>query len=289
MTKPRTIFLYVVYFVVVTALFVYVLFPSETVGRYLRSQFKRSLPNYDVAINSVKPTIPPGLKLETINFSQRQTLFFEVSEITVTPVLLSLLRSGSSYRFVGNAYEGSIKGMAEVENGEENRSTVVKSNFSGIRLDDIPALQRPYLDRLTGLLNGFMTVEQSASKGDRIELRLRITDCNFALANPLFDVKDFSFRRINADLELKGEQVSIKRIKLSGAEVDGDFNGTILLRSPLIKSELNLTGTLKPYHTFFDKIRKTTPGKLFQKLGPGTKGFPISFQGTVESPVFALR
>jgi type II secretion system protein N len=247
------------------------------------------MPNYDVTISAVKPTIPPGLNLESVGFRQGRVLFFEVSDVSVSPILLSLFGSGIRYRFAGNAYDGNIKGIADMGNGENESGAVVNSNFNDIRLDNIPALQRPFLSRLTGTLSGFMTARQTAGESDNISLRLRVNDCNFALANPLFDVKDFTFRRIEADLEIKGDMVSIKRCKLSGTELDGNFNGSIQLRLPLIKSELNLNGTLKPYHTFFDNIRKTTPGKLFQKLGPGSKGFPIRFQGTIESPVFALR
>lgn len=56
----KKIFLYSIYIAGITIFFLYYLFPSDIIKKYIISKAKEANPNISIKIDQVKPSFPPG-------------------------------------------------------------------------------------------------------------------------------------------------------------------------------------------------------------------------------------
>ncbi len=78
------------YIIVVTALFIYYLFPSDAVKRYIAFNLNHANPELSITIGNIKPVFPPGLRLYNVSLYHLNQLLLEAKQIKITPGLLSL-------------------------------------------------------------------------------------------------------------------------------------------------------------------------------------------------------
>ena len=73
--------LYILYIVTVAVVFLYLLFPSETVKRYVSAEISRSIPELTVAIARVKPSFPPGILLNRVGVRLGDAALFNLDRV----------------------------------------------------------------------------------------------------------------------------------------------------------------------------------------------------------------
>lgn len=278
--------LYSLYILSVTAFFVYYLFPSEQVKKYILFKFAEANPQFNLKIDRIKPAFPPGLKFYTVSLFQNDKPLFDAEDMKITPELLSLVGPEPAFSFKSKTCQGIVTGKATLikkagDKNPDSRQIAVDAKLSGIHIKDIKAVQNaPYYKSLSGTADG--TVTYQPSQGMIAELAIK--DCVVELATPLFSLGNLTFKTIDADMTMdSSRKIQIKQLDVKGTQASGTVSGTAELKTPPGKSALNLKGTIKPHP---ELIAALGPAALIFKTGAGEKGLPFKIGGTLESPAF---
>lgn len=284
MKKIPTWLLYSAYITATTIFFLYYLFPSDKVAKYIEFQFRTKAPEFNIAIGKLKPSFPLGLKLYDINFYKADDLFFNIQQIKATPALLSLLSSTNILAFKVIAYNGIIEGNASVSQNKSAPQIMVETNLSDIQIKDIPALQILVKRNISGLLDGKITYD---NKLDEISsAKLTLSDCDIELLSTVFEMENISFTSIETNLVLKKSKLQIEKCTANGKYIEGDITGYANLKRPISKSVLDIRGTIKPSHLFLAQnsfINDLLPPKKDKK-----NGLSFKINGFIDKPSFSL-
>lgn len=288
MSNRTKYLLYAAYAIIVGVILLYALFPSETVKEYLVADINGRNPDLNLTIDELKPVFSLGIRLSGIDLNYSGQPFLRVNQITVMPELWSLLGKEKTFVFDGRTNDGDFEGKGVFSTGEKADQVEIVADFSGIRIETIPAIQRMPDREITGLLSGKVIYKGKGSAGTAT-VKLTLTDGTIDLLMPVFKLNRLDFEKIEADLVLSKTMARVKTCTLTGAQMDGTFSGTIRLRQPLGNSRINLRGTLELHRSFLGELTRTIPKGLLPKKISGGKGFPVTLKGTFENPHFALR
>lgn len=251
-------------------------FPSETLRAYVAHRLSAVLPGVSVTIEGVRPALPPGAELQGVNVHRAGAPLLMLERLRVTPELLSLVRKVTHYRLQGAAAGGEISGSAQVEAQKEQRGMRLQLQWAGLLLQELPALQGVHGSRLSGRMEGNLTLNEQGS----LTGKLRVADGQVELARPFFEQKRFSFRTFDADLSIQNRMLLVRNGRLKGNEMDLELSGTVLLDPPAGAGALNLSGRVTPHHAFMAKLEGNLPAGLMRRR----TAIPFKISGPLDSP-----
>ena len=277
--------LYSIYIIVITVFFIYYLFPSDAVKKQIAFNLNRADPDLNITIDNIKPVFPPGLKLYNVSFYRLSNLLLEAEQIKITPGLLSLFRPKTTFFFKGRAYEGILKGRADITANK----LMINADLSGIWTKDIPVVQDLSNRKISGMLSGKITYSGDKEFAGTVNAELTLSDCEVELLTPVFNLESFTFESIEADVAMNNQNFQIKQCIAKGRQIEGNVSGFITIEDPPGKSVLNLTGKIKPHSLFLADLKKVFPTDLLFKKRHGKNGFPVRLSGTFDEPGFSLR
>jgi hypothetical protein len=88
---------------------------------------------------------------------------------------------------------------------------------------------------------------------------------------------------------MENRQVKISSFEAKGRDVAGKAAGTVMLRTPMAASGINITGQVTPTPALIKKLGNVIPaGILGEQTGSGN-GIPFRISGTFENPGFSMR
>jgi len=288
MKITKKLLLYFIYIVAATVFFLYYLFPSDAAKKYVAFQLNKVNPDFSLTIDHIQPVLAPGIRFYTVSLYHLGDSLVDAEQITIIPGLQSLFRSKATVSFRGKAYEGTIEGKADITKKTSDREVAIDANFSGIRIEESPALQNLIDRSISGVLEGKVTLSRKgpSRKGSA---KLTLSDCKVELLSPLINLDQLTFGSIKVDVSINKQTIQIKQCIFKGQQMDGRISGSVTLKKPFEKSVLNLSGVLKPHHFFLADLKKSLPANLFPKKRPGSSGYPIRLTGTLDKPGFALK
>jgi type II secretion system protein N len=288
MGSIQKILLYIAFTVVMAVVFLYLLFPSDALRAYIEAQIQKSAPDVSVQIGQVAAAFPPGLKLANILCEYQQTPLVSASQATVKPALLKLFGSEKVVNFDVDTSEGRIDGRGVLKVGKQ-AALSVDAEIDGIALQEIAGLRAIEDYVISGLLSGNIEYKAIPGRSGSGTADLMASDARLELANPMFGLESISFSSIEAQLNLSPRRLQLRRCSLKGNEVDGDISGTVMLRTPMGRSRLNLSGVLRPQAEFMAKLQTTLPTGLLGGKNLEQKGLAFRITGTMDKPGFSLR
>jgi type II secretion system protein N len=175
--------------------------------------------------------------------------------------------------FSGSAYAGTFEGSVDP-------SGILDLWWSDLHLSEYPRLTRLLEGTWAGNLSGEIHL---SGKGDfknpdgRAHLGLSSASLTQAKAQG-FTIPDLHFASGDADLEMKGNRIDIRSLKLSGSEVDAELHGQLFLSasgSPVLNAALTLrpipgaVGGLEPLLVLLNHNQKPPGGGYsFNLYGP---------------------
>ena len=271
------------YIIVVTALFIYYLFPSDAVKKYIAFNLNRANPELNITIDNIKPVFPPGLRLYNVSLYRLSNLLLEAKQIKITPGLLSLFRPKTTFFFKAEAYEGLLEGRADIMANK----LMINADLSGVRTKDMSVVQNLSNRKISGMLSGKVTYTGNREFAGTVNAKLTLSNCEVELLTPVFNLESFSFESIVAEVAMNNQKIQINECIIKGDQADGMISGSVNLKNPLGKSVLDLTGTIKPHHLLINNLQKSFPVKSLLKTGKS--GLPIRLYGTIDQPGFSLR
>jgi len=264
-----------------TVLFLYVLFPSEALKGYLAHRLSGGNQNVAVFIDRVRPVLPPGLKLAGVRYEHEGQTWFVFKQLTVNPALFSLMKGDGAYAFEARAYDGRIEGDVGPVAADSGRPPALKARLTDIRIEQIPALSALLPKKVTGRLSG--TLSRNAEGG--LAASLRLLEGTVQLDAPLIGLDTIGFQNIDAEIELNGQTVTVKKGTLVGADLDAAVSGTIRTGPRMEEATLNLRGTVSPHNSFLAKLEQRLPANVLR--GKDKIGFRLT--GPIGSPGIAFE
>lgn len=286
MSTFRKGFFYAAYIIVATIFFAYYLFPSDAAKKYISGNLTATHPQLNITIERVTPAFPPGLRLQAINLYHRDALLLKAEHIKIVPGYLSLFSPAIDFVFKGRAYAGILEGRGKITKNRAVRQVMAAARLSGIQIEQIASIQDLSGLKLSGLLEGEAQYNFSQKSRGNLSAKLFLSDFKIGLTAPLFNLDTFSFSRIEAEVALNYQQLRIKKWILKGSQMDGNFTGSVILKNPVNKSVLNISGTVTPQPLLFSKLGSILPGN---KKMSGKKGFRVKLGGTLGQPEISIQ
>jgi len=289
MFKKRKWFGYICYFLIVTACFLYLRFPSDVIKDYVMSTANR--PNIPVALsmNRVTPWPTLGLKVEDAELSLKDTpahTLFKTDSLIVRPEIWSFIKGSQKYCFTCRAYGGQARGWVQFRKRDATAPFHAEMELKDVQIGGHAYLEELAGRRIHGRLTGTLSYSGKTNNlvsGDGAA-NLRLVDGAIELLLPLLELDSIAFNQIVIDAVLKKRMIAITRCELSGPQLKGNLSGDISMRDQVERSPLNLRGELEPFAELFTSAGGSSGilNILKKRLKRGTLSFII--RGTLREP-----
>lgn len=172
--------------------------------------------------------------------------------------------------------------------GKQDQTTITAhTTLTAVALENIPELGRISGRALAGRLSGNVSWDSTQS-AKSVTADLSVVAGRVELLIPWLAIKQVDFQRIDTALSLNRQRLLVKRCVFVGEQISGDLSGSIQLRSPLGKSLLTLTGTIRLDPDFFQQLQSKLPEGLVPEENQNG-GYRVSFGGTLDKPMFSLK
>ncbi|MEE9148298.1 MAG: type II secretion system protein GspN [Candidatus Tectomicrobia bacterium] len=278
---------YVLYGIVAFAIFVYLMFPYDLLRYRLGENWSQRNTQLDVA--SLRPTFPPGLRLQQVRVAatngQTPRVLMQLDTLRAWPKWMSLLAGTLHAGFEGTLYGGRITG--EIRHATDKGAPVWKGQAHFVDLDvaRYPWSQQNGRVTVRGRLSGETTV--TMNKRGRVQRgtsNLRLQSVVFTPAETLrlFLRRDLPCDTLEWKMTMTKRQWKIARLRCQGDDVLVDIRGTITPRYPAGSSKINLQLKLQSEEAFKQEL--ATLGQLV-RLNPNPRGeLAFKLRGTLSRP-----
>lgn len=271
--KKKRIATYIAYTVLVTIVFLYGLFPSEVLERYIMSAVTKRIPDLALSIGTVKLGFPLALNMENMSLRspQHPESPLKADRVTVSPSIKSFLKMTPMLSFRTLAYDGDIEGNISFTNSSEGSFMKIYADGGKINVGKCSYLSSMMSRTITGTMKG--TVRYDGTYDDIIKgsgnADLLLENGSIQLLNNIFGFDKIDFDTIKATLALKDRVLKINQAELVGQQLRGSLSGNIYLTPDVMKSRLTLTGKAE-----------------LPALG---KDITVILRGTIENPIPSVR
>jgi len=282
----KTRFAWAVYVLGAALVFLYVLFPSELLKEYLANRIHQAAPNLTVEIGRLKLGFPPALRLYEVSVYHSGWAIADLENLKISPNIVSLFLETTQVSFQGNGYGGHFKGDMDIIKKTDDREMVIDADLSGIQVDRLEALQAITTHRLSGILEGTLTVTNQMTR-QALTGDLVLTDGKIELSPPLLDQRELTFDSIEAQLMFNGRSLTIEHCELIGNQLDGEVAGSIMFSNHSSSKILNLEGNVRPHAEFVARLGNQVP-KLLENNSWQTQGVAFNIKGPMESPTYTF-
>lgn len=290
MSRFKTTFLYILYIVIASGFFIYYLFPSEDIKRFVEYKFQEDNPGYRLSIAQVSPAFPPALKIKTSKVYQGDLLLFESPQIKATPNWLTIFNSKKTIYFKGKAYQGEAKGRILIDRDPTSEGLEIDAELKNVRLQDIEAVQDVAAGhRVLGILNGQIRYKP-ALKGPSADIKLVIGQLGIEFGQPMLNINKIEFTEVQANLSMVDNQnLMIDQCVFKGNQINAEISGIIGLAQDPAESNLRLKGSFKPHPSFIAQLGKTFPAAFFFRKKTDNANIGFQIRGTIMAPDFSLN
>lgn len=256
---------FILYGVAVTAVFLYLLFPAELVLNRLEAAVDSSA--FTIKMDSLRPSVPLGLRLKNITVSSAQPgdVFFQGETLDMQANLLSLLQKHSFISVTGKAYGGDFNGRIGFISWNKVYPPVEgKLSFQNIDLGKYSFIKSEMGRDIAGKVRGNLLYSNasetySAATGN---LTLFLVKGSYPLAEPFLGLGRIEVDRGEIQAQLKNGVIKIGKLEMSGPQINCSLKGEITLADDFKNSQLNLTGVIEILSKSKMKTNITISGTL---------------------------
>jgi type II secretion system protein N len=271
--------------------FLWFLFPADFFADYLEAMIARQNRDLTVTIGQARPALPFALSLRDVACTVKaEDITVTADALKVKPGLISLIRGNPEIAFTMKGFGGKISGRIVIPERNPEKMSVENVTVSGLNLETLEDIVSARFPGFT--IRGTLDARGSYSpegRGNGV-LSVSLTDLRVTPDKPFFTISSLTFPEVTADVELKSKKVQIQTAVVDGHEVDGTLTGSIFIRTPLDRSTLRLSGTVRPDPAFMKKLGESVPIEaLIGKKINADGDIPFSISGVVSAPRYALK
>lgn len=279
--------LYLCYALLLTALILYVRFPTEKFKAYCERHVEHLLPGSTCDIEGIRYRFPMSADFGGIKVTR--IIEGKVSEMTVDRLLMTpeLLQFWRTFSLRGEMYTGTFQAALDVDRGKRTFH-LADINLEEVAVSELAAGIGLVEDKISGrfLFSG----DYQASISQPIEgtgqgvIQVRAGSMKFL--QPILGLSTLDFERVSANVIRESKQIRFAEGEVVGREMTADFSGTLQLNSPITNSSVLLSGQLHPDAGYLKNNPKQE--QLVQRLlrRYKVKVLPFKVGGTVKRPLF---
>ena len=289
MVPVKAILAYLLFALLTAVIFLYLLFPDQAVKAYMDGRLAAFDPSLSMVAESIGPAIPPGLKMSGVDLNRDSLRLVRLDDARLSPDLMALLQNKKQARFQARLADGTIDGLAIMENDGLSERLRVEADLSQIQLEKLAAIQANPRFSLSGSLRGRMTHDGGHAPSGMTNGLLTVSELHITLKESFFGINDLVMNQADAEFSVNGRSLRLKTLTFDGPMLEGKITGTIELRHPLEQSRLNLTGNAKPRPEMFARLQETIPQGIINTRTLGTRGLTFRISGSIDDPAVSMR
>lgn len=281
-------FFYLLYAVVLTAVLLYIRFPTEKFKLYGEKRIEHLLPpDSSCSIASIAYHFPASVIVTNLQITEivdGTQSHLQVSRLVVSPDFSSFLRV---FALSGELYKGSfaLKLTLDVAAKSFQLGDVYLKGFDMEKwANDFSLLDRKVsgIVGFTGDYQGkYNNPLDGVGKG-----KLIIADGSMELLQPVLSISNFEFERIGVEMVHEKGVLGLSGGEVMGKEITADFNGEMKTTFPLVNSNILLSGHLTPKEGFLaaHPAEQYVVEQLLRRYK--TPVLPFKVGGSVKRPTF---
>jgi len=249
-TFNKRVFAYILFGIIIVIVFLHLRFPGHVLRDYLVSVAVARNPDAVLVIGAVKPVFPPGVKLEKISYgsSQNPEATIQINELRARPSFLKFFRGKTTLFLKGEVYGGSLTGYCDFA----NFLSLAKPSRWEIKLNDCSLEKFGYvrgtLNRaISGKLNAnvaylrsYERIGESGGTGD-----FTVVNGSYPLMQNILGFDSIAFSKIEGRFNIKGDNLKIERMKLTGTQFNCSLQGDIVMNRDFELSPVTISGTIE--------------------------------------------
>ena len=280
---------YLAYALLSATFFLVLLFPEKTVKAYVDGRLAAVDPALSMLADSIRPTIPPGLKLTGVDLIHENGRLARFDDARLSPDLTTLMQDNRQFRFQAHLADGTINGRATLQGIDPSSLLRMEADLSRIHLEKVDAVQSNAPFPLSGILEGRLTHDGARAPAGLTSGLLAVSDLRITLKTPFFGISDLTMDQTDADFSVTGSNLRLKSLAFDGPLLEGKISGTIELARPFNQSRLNLTGNVKPRPEAVARLQGTIPQGMVNIQTLGTRGVTFRVRGAIGNPDVSMR
>jgi type II secretion system protein N len=263
--KKRNLW-FTLYGIAITALFFYMLFPSELVRQRIEDTARSFA--WELKAASVSPSLPFGLMLKDVSLSTPQSdgqPWFRGEALDIQPGLWSFLSSRKSLRFSGMAYGGKFDGRIRLSSFSQKRPPEEgRLKFSNMDISRMSIPGVAFLNGFSGLIRGDVSYDftQPTDPFPQGAVSVYLEKGSYPLPEPFLGISRIEIERGEIQGAVKNGVLKLDKIEMYGMQLNCFLSGDIRLTDDLMKSVLNLKGSLEIVGQSKLKMNVTVGGTL---------------------------
>lgn len=280
-------FLYLVYAVILTAVILYLRFPTEKFKNFCERHVEFYLSGKTCSVERLGFRFPFSLTASNVQISQEvdgQISRHRIGFFIVTPDLKDFLQ-----RFVikGKMYKGSFALDLHVDRSEK-RFRISEISLKDLNIGEWISDYRLLGRTVTGTANfsGEYQGTLADFSGGVGTGELLVVDGRLQLLQPVLSITDFAYERIIGKMEYEKGVLNFSDGEVLGNEIKANFTGTVRMATPILASNISLRGSMIPSKEFL--AANPTEKKVVEQLQRRYKMSVLPFEvgGSVQTPTF---
>jgi len=285
LTSSSRILLYMIYGVLLTAVLLYIRFPTDKFRSFCEQQIEQTFNASNCSIKRIHYSFPVSVvfeKVQIIKPSGEQQSVFTIDQFKFRPGI----RFWKTFKLFGDLYSGTLRATLGLDRDKKsyNLTDIVINNLN---LNEILKDQGIVDRKITGSLGGsgkysveWKTPTTGVGKG-----RIEVKTGQIEVLQPILSLTAIDFNRINLDISV-GKQIQLQQGKLKGKNLNANFEGSLNVMDSLLVSRVRLSGLLEPNRAFLQS--HPMEAKMVKQYEKRYKksSLPFKIGGTVANPTF---
>jgi type II secretion system protein N len=238
---------FALYAVVMTGVFLYLLFPSKIVQNRLEEA--SGMAGLAVKMESLRLSLPLGLKFKNLHVASRSTgrtyLDGESLDLQISP--LNFVQKNKKIYLSGKAYGGKFSGTLLLASWDKIASpTAADMSFTDVDLARVAFIRDGMGRAIAGKASGHWAHKASEIPGSPLSAAcdLILKKGGFPLQEPFLGASRIDFENGELKAKLQNGVLRVEKLHIIGSQVECSLNGDITLTDEFRQSALNLKGEM---------------------------------------------
>lgn len=254
----------------------------------MTDHIERIYPPYRLQIQSLKTSLPPGIQMTGLTVMDNNDSLITISKLNLIPKFLRLIRGQLSFRFHGNAYEGTFNGEMDCKKDDWNRAEQLSLNVASLKIKAAALKAIEGVPVLSGILDGGVTCSQSEKGGNVTAATLSLKAVTLGLPALSAQMEGIAFETVEGAFSIEKQTLNFRQFVFTGNQVEGNITGSVRLAEPAAKSQLNLRLEISIRPEYRDKLAQLIPLVLMQNRNDNQNSYKLRIFGKLEKPGFSI-